>query len=229
MCEVKDFEVKKFDIEKLIYKKNPTILIMGKRGSGKTTLVKDIIHKNIHKYINNDNIIFASTGRGDNFGEYKIDNIMKNNIIQTEYNEDILKEYLNKKMIDIKENIRENTYVIFDDVIYSNKVVKTDKFLQDLQLNNRHYLITSIFTQQYPIKFPIEFQMNFDYIILVGDDFISNLRKIYDYYAGIFPSFDSFRQIHRELTEDHRCMIIDNTIRSGDIRDIISWYKVDIL
>ena len=43
----------------------------------------------------------------------------------------------------------------------------------------------------------------------------------------MFPTFDSFREVFKELTEDCSCMVIDNTSHNLNIDDKIFWYKVD--
>ena len=223
------YKFKKFDINKIINEENPSILIIGESSAGKTTLIKDFIHRNTHKYITNDNIVFASfRGRGHDFFKYRDDHIIKENYINTEYNENILEEHINKKINEINKNNKENTYIILDGVIHTNKVFNTDKSLQEIQFNGKHYFITSIITQQYPIQMTPEYRANFDYIILFNVTIKSSIKKIYDYYGGMFPTFDTFYNFFKEFTFDHGCMIIDNTIHHGDASDIISWYKVDI-
>jgi hypothetical protein len=77
-----------------------------------------------------------------------------------------------------------------------------------------------------------ELRTQFDYIFLLADDFYSNLRRIYDHYAGMFPTFESFRQIFKQLTADYGCMVIANTTR-GKVKmnedagflNKIFWYK----
>lgn len=79
------FPVKKFDIKKLLSLRNPHILIIGKRGTGKTTLIKDILHQNSDKFEQNSNIIFSPTDYlYKSYSNDKI-NIIKNNIIKNKF------------------------------------------------------------------------------------------------------------------------------------------------
>jgi hypothetical protein len=78
---------------------------------------------------------------------------------------------------------------------------------------------------QYPLNLTPEIRSNFDYIFLFADNLISNLKRIYDYYAGnIFPDFDSFLTVFDQLTKDYGCMIISN---QNDLKglDRIFWFR----
>ena len=78
---------------------------------------------------------------------------------------------------------------------------------------------------QFPLGITPELRNNFDYIFLLADDIISNLKRMYDHYAGVFPTFESFRQIFTQLTEDHGAMVIVNKGAKKTIFEKIFWYK----
>ena len=48
---------------------------------------------------------------------------------------------------------------------------------------------------------PPEMRSNFDYIFLLAEDFISNRKRLYEHYAGMFPNFDIFQQVFTEVTK----------------------------
>jgi hypothetical protein len=54
---------------------------------------------------------------------------------------------------------------------------------------------------------------------------ISNRRKLYDQYAGMFPDFDSFCQVMNQCTENFECLVIDNNAKSNKLEDQVFWYK----
>ena len=63
---------------------------------------------------------------------------------------------------------------------------------------------------QFPIAMSQELRNNFDYVFLLQDNIISNIKRIYDHYAGIFPTLNSFRQVYEGLTQDFSSMVIIN-------------------
>jgi hypothetical protein len=60
------------------------------------------------------------------------------------------------------------------------------------------------------------------------ENIISNRRRIYDNYAGMFPTFDAFCQVMDQCTQNYECLVIDNTSQSSKLEDCIFWYKADI-
>ena len=78
---------------------------------------------------------------------------------------------------------------------------------------------------QFPLGIPPEMRSNFDYIFLLADDFISNRKRLYDHYAGMFPDFNTFQQVFLDLTENYGCMVINNRVHSKDITEKVFWYR----
>jgi hypothetical protein len=89
----------------------------------------------------------------------------------------------------------------------------------------RHYQLTFILSMQYSLGIQPELRSNFDYVFLLGEDFINNRKKLYEHYAGMFPSRELFDQVFLQVTDDYGVMVINNRLRSSDIRKKVFWYK----
>ena len=89
----------------------------------------------------------------------------------------------------------------------------------------RHYQLTFILSMQYSLGIQPELRSNFDYVFLLGEDFINNRKKLYEHYAGMFPSRELFDQVFLQVTDDYGVMVINNRLRSNDIRKKVFWYK----
>jgi len=100
-----------------------------------------------------------------------------------------------------------------------------DPNILELFFNGRHHHISFILTMQYAVGIPPEMRSNFDYIFLLAEDIISNRKRLYEHYAGMFPSFDVFQQVFTEVTENYGIMVINNRIHSKNITDKVYWYK----
>ena len=79
---------------------------------------------------------------------------------------------------------------------------------------------------QYAVGIPPEMRSNFDYIFLLAEDFISNQKRLYEHYAGMFPSFDIFKQVFAEVTQNYGVMVINNRIHSSNITDKVFGTKL---
>ncbi len=137
-----------------------------------------------------------------------------------------------KKMI-YKEKMKEKEgkkvdprcFIIMDDCLGQKGKWVRDQPIQELIFNGRHYKIMYILTMQYPLGITPELRSNFDYIFLLKEDFVSNLKRMYDHYAGMFPSFDSFRQVFSQLTDDFGSMVIVNRGAKASLFEKIYHYK----
>lgn len=206
---------------------NPSILMIAKRGSGKSWVTKAILFK-FHK-IPVGAII--STTEKDNpfFSEFFPDTY-----IYYKYESHIIKKILIRQKLMLKkarEKKEQGRYidpravVVMDDCLADKGSWARDPPIMDLLFNGRHRQITYILTMQYPLGIKPELRSNFDYVFLLAEDYISNMKKLYDHYAGMFPDFNSFREIFRQLTSDFGAMVIKNRGARANLFDKIAFYK----
>ena len=112
-----------------------------------------------------------------------------------------------------------------DDCMSSKHMWLKDPKMLAIFNEGRHYKIIFILTMQYCLGIQPELRSNFDWIFLLTEDFKTNRKKLYDHYAGMFPSLDIFEQVFSQLTANYGCMIINNKCRDPDITKKIFWYK----
>jgi len=217
--------IRQFKLENMV--DNPAIVMIAKRGSGKSWVVRAIIH---HFRSIPCGIVIAPTDRMNSFYndffpdsyihyEYKSELMMRLLQRQTEMIEKKKQKIKNGKKVDAR------TYCIMDDCLSSKGSWMRDQPIQELLYNGRHYEIMYILTMQYPLGITPELRSNFDYIFLLKEEYISNQKKLYDHYAGMFPNFDSFRQVFAGLVADFGCMVIDNRRDVNISLERIFWYK----
>ena len=78
---------------------------------------------------------------------------------------------------------------------------------------------------QYPLGIPPNLRTNIDYVFILREPYITNRKRIYDNYAGMFPNFEAFSQVMDQCTENYECLVIDNNSKSNKLEDQIFWYK----
>ena len=220
---------------------DPAIVMVAKRGSGKSICVRAILDyfKDIPV-----GLIIAPTDRMNCFyGKWFPDSY----IFYT-YKSEIIEKVLARQRIIIDKNkkrIKENierekqgkklrkmidtrSFVVMDDCLGQKGSWVRDPSIQEMLFNGRHYKIMYILTMQFPLGITPELRSNFDYVFLLAEDYISNLKRIYDHYAGMFPSFDSFRQVFSQLTSDYGSMVIVNRGVRKTLFEKIFYYKAPI-
>ena len=58
------------------------------------------------------------------------------------------------------------------------------------------------------------------------EPYIANRKRIYENYAGIFPTFESFCQVMDQCTENYECLVINNNVNLINFKSIF-WYKAE--
>lgn len=226
--ELKDgntLPIRQFKLENMV--ENPAIVMIAKRGSGKSWVVRAILH---HFRTVPCGIVIAPTDRMNSF----YNDFFPDSYIHYEYKSDIMQRLLQRQIMMIekkKQKIKNGkkldarTYCIMDDCLSLKGSWMRDQPIQEILYNGRHYEIMYILTMQYPLGITPELRSNFDYIFLLKEEYISNQKKIFDHYAGMFPNFDSFRQVFSCLVADYGCMVIDNRRDVNISLERIFWFK----
>ena len=153
--------------------------------------------------------------------------------IHHEYNSEIVNSLLDKQRKSLKKQRRENgepkkdtsSLLVMDDCMSSSRKWLKDPNILTILNEGRHYQLTFILSMQYALSIHPELRSNFDYIFMLGEDFVSNRKRLYEHYAGMFKNKADFEQVFTALTENYGCMVINNRIRSSDIEKKIFWYK----
>ena len=155
--------------------------------------------------------------------------------IHDEYNTAIIENILKRQKTVMKQikkemeaykrtSIDPRAFVILDDCLYDNKWTK-DKMMRLLFMNGRHWKVMLIITMQYPLGIPPNLRTNIDYVFILREPYIANRRRIWENYAGMFPTFESFCQVMDQCTENFECLVINNNSKSNKLQDQIFWYK----
>jgi Poxvirus A32 protein len=209
---------------------NPSIVMIAKRGSGKSVVCKAILNHFSNIPVG---MVIAPTDRMNCF----YGNFFPNSYVHYNYRSDIIERllYRQDRMIEKRKKkerrggkqLDSRAFIVMDDCLSKKGTWMKDQPILELLYNGRHYDIMYILTMQYPLGITPELRGNFDYIFLLAEDFVSNLKRIYDHYAGMFPDFNSFRQTFVQLTADFNCMVIVNRGARASFLEKIYWYKAE--
>ena len=123
-----------------------------------------------------------------------------------------------------KTSIDARAFVILDDCLYDSSWAR-EKLMRLLFMNGRHWKIMLVITMQYPLGVPPNLRTNIDYTFILREPYITNRKRIYENYAGMFPTFESFCQVMDQCTENYECLVISNNAKSNKLVDQIFWYK----
>ena len=219
-------QIKKFNLSEMA--EHCTIAMIAKRASGKSYLTREIMY---HKRHMPSAIAISKTEKLNKF----YSEFIPESFIFSDYEPEILGKIYERQAKMNQDNKRrkddgkkekdDRIMLIMDDCMSSKGSWLKDPNILELFFNGRHHHLSFILTMQFSLGIPPELRSNFDYIFLLAEDFISNRKRLYEHYAGMFPSFDIFTQVFNDITEDFGCMVINNRVHSKNITDKVFWYK----
>jgi len=227
-------ELKKFNMRDISFKadenKGPVVVLIGRRDTGKSYLVRDLLF--YHQDIPIGTVI-SGTEAGNGFYGSHVPKLF----IHDEYNAAIIENILKRQKTVLKQvkkemdqyrksNIDPRAFVILDDCLYDATWTK-DKMMRLLFMNGRHWKIMLIITMQYPLGIPPNLRTNIDYVFILREPYLTNRKRIWENYAGMFPTFESFCQVMDQCTENFECLVINNNSKSNKLHDQIFWYKAE--
>lgn len=219
-------ELKKFDISRV--KDDSVVVLIGKRRTGKSYLVKDLLY--YHTDIPTGTVISGTEGSNRFYGDF-VPNMFIYEDVTSELMENVVKrQKMIKKKIEKEKRsygrskIDPRTFVILDDCLYDSSWAK-DVNIRSLFMNGRHFPAMFIITMQYPLGIPPNLRTNIDYVFILRENIFANRKRIYENYAGMFPTFEIFCQVMDQCTENYECLVIDNSSISNKLEDCVFYYR----
>jgi len=225
-----NFDIQYFDINEIRKRcemdshKSPMIVIIGKKDTGKSFLVKDILYHTRDAYP--IGTVISGTEVANEFFQHMV----PSKLIHDKYKPEIILSTI-KRQLGIKQarnqgktNQDPRAFLILDDCLYDNSWIQQDS-TRYVFMNGRHIDLTTMITMQYPLGVTPNLRTNIDFIFILRETMIGNRKRIYENYAGMFPTFDMFCQFMDSCTNNYECLVICNGIQSNRLEDQVFWYK----
>ena len=225
-----NLSLKKFDMASI--KDDSVVVLVGKRNTGKSVLVKDLLSYKTDMPVGT---VISPTEMANCFYGSMIPPLF----IHGEYSDEIVQKILLRQMKVInkiksdeqrgggKSRIDPRAFLILDDCLYDSSWTKS-KYVRSLFMNGRHYKMMFLITMQFALGIPPNLRTNIDYVFILRENIISNRKRLYDSYAGVFPSFEIFCSVMDQCTENFECLVICNNAKSNKLEDQVFWYKADM-
>lgn len=195
-----------------------TIAILGRRKSGKTTLIKDITRRlDFHS-----KTIFGYEREYSSGTTTQESNVVE---ILEEYSESVVDAVLHAQKIKRlgDPEISECHLIVADDRLHTGW---SSNVLTSLFCNNRSLRIGVIFTLHYPLGIRPRLRDNVDFVFIFKETNPDALRSLYKYWCVMFSTFEEFVDVFESITEaPYWCMVISNTVTSNTATRVFR-YKV---
>jgi len=231
-----NFQIKKFNMGNIIdrceidSRKSPMIVIIGKKDTGKSFLVRDVL-ANARGCFPIGTVI-SGTEVANEFFQHMV----PSKFIHDKYNAKIVTDAITRQLgAKTKRNQSKNqgggvsnidprAFLILDDCLYDASWIKEES-TRYVFMNGRHIDLMTIITMQYPLGITPNLRTNVDFIFILRETILGNRRRIYENYAGMFPTFEMFCTFMDQCTENFECLVICNGVQSNRLEDQVFWYK----
>ncbi|KAG5187365.1 hypothetical protein JKP88DRAFT_161720 [Tribonema minus] len=218
--------VKRFDMSKLT-KKHFTLVLTGKRGSGKSFLCKDIIF-HLHEAKYPRCCIFSQTENANGFFSEFVPGIFIHSPFDLNVLANIIKQQkdliMRQKLGQIPADQDTRLLLVLDDCAYDRRILASP-VMREIMMNGRHYFISLIVTLQYLVDLAPSLRANVDVALFLKDNIRGNRERVWKHFAGFYENFHVFEAVFESCTANFECFCVDNTLSSTRHEDIVSYYK----
>jgi len=199
--------------------KGVKIVVLGKAGTGKSTLIQDICLSKAH--LISCAQIFSGTEDSNQAYSSKFPPCCIYNKLDLQ----AMENFVTRQKI-AKDWIPNNVWALqlVDDCADDTSVLKRPIF-QSIFKNGRHWNMIFILSLQYCMDILPSIRSNIDYTFILRESIQKNRKSLCENYAGIIPSFQMFEEIMNTITEDFTALVINNKSTSNKLEDCVFWYK----
>lgn len=199
---------------------NRTCMIIGKRNTGKSVLLKDIMYHKRHLPVG---MVMSGTEEGNSW----FSGWVPDSFIYSGFNKTAVEKLIKRSQRMCKMQRKQNSFLVLDDCMYDKKVMQ-EVCMRQLFMNGRHWGIFLAVTAQYVMDIPIAIRSNCDYVFVMKENILAVRERLWKMFFGVFRTFEAFNAVMDACTEDYSCLVFDNTTQSNRIEDIVFWYKADL-
>ncbi len=235
--------IKKMEMNNISF--NSTICIYGKRATGKSILVKDIL---LSKHNTSRGMVITSIDEEYNKFYSKI---IKPEFIYNKYNPKLGEAFIKEQMKILNEEkdatlhtdkimVSTTAFIVVDsyfddesvdngnnDNNYGKNKWTDDKSIQNMWINSRNLNILNIISISHTHAIPPLFRGNINYMFIFCESYNMNRKYLYEKYVPFIPTFKIFQELMDKYTNNYGCLVIDLYCITDNIEDYIYWYKAN--
>ena len=202
-------------------KKDTIILLVGKRGTGKSTLLADI------SFHLRDKVDFSIGMSPTEDTTQSMGAFIPTSTIYSEYKESVIEDLMDMQKNMWRAGRGKHCLVVLDDCCYDKKILRS-KLIREIFMNGRHRRITLILSAQYVMDLPPDLRTQIDYVFALRENVVANRDRLWKQFFGFFSKFRDFCTTMDECTENFSALVCDNkTAKGNTIEDCVFWYKAE--
>lgn len=213
-----EFRIRKFNPRNM--EPDTVNLFIGKRNSGKSFLMKDILYHARRRYPAGN--VISGTDHVNHF----YDKFIPGMLIHREYDAIVLEKLFKRQEKAKAEGWQTpGAFLVMDDCL-SDRKWQYDPLVRRLFLEGRHYHLLCLLGLQNPMSLFSDMRGQADYVFILRNSILEERKKIHKNYCG-FVDYDTFEALMDTCTEDYGCLVVDKVTRSNKKEDQIFYYKAE--
>ena len=194
------------------------IVIIGKPGTGKTTLITSLLYEKSHIFPSG----VAMSGTEDSNGHYS--KLFPSTFVYNALDKNVIEQFVSRQKLAKNHLPNPWNILLLDDCTDDPKLFNDPLFL-GLYKNGRHWKMLFILSLQYALDIKPAIRTNIDGTFILREPNLRNRKILHDNFAGVIPDFTLFCEILDQLTDDYTALYIHNATTSNKMEDCIFWYK----
>lgn len=194
------------------------IVIIGKPGTGKTTLITSLLYEKSHIFPAG----VAMSGTEDSNGHYS--KIFPSTFVFNALDKPVIEHFISRQKLAKQHLPNPWAILLLDDCTDDPKIFNDPMFL-GLYKNGRHWKCLFILSLQYSLDIKPAIRTNIDGTFILRETNLRNRRILWENYSSVVGDFQTFCDIMDQLTNDYTALYIHNATTSSNIEDCVFWYK----
>lgn len=210
------FEVGKFKIDTL--KTGQTNMIVGKRGTGKTALLRHLLTAGGNRW----DFVVGMTPTPETYDV--LVEMFPESCVHRDYDAGVIESLLDTLRALNGVNIRPRVLLVLDDCVYDNRILKGNA-MRDLHKYARSLNIEFYNVVQYTMDMPKAMRSQVDRVFALREPQKAHRENLYRNFFGVFPTYDAFSAAFDACTEDYACMVADAAVSGLPAEGSVFWYR----
>ncbi|AGO83209.1 hypothetical protein pdul_cds_958 [Pandoravirus dulcis] len=215
-CPSEALVLRKFD--RALHKPSRVNLIVGKRGTGRSVLLKDLLCSKGNAW----DVVVGMSPTPESRDMLR--EMFPASCVHDGYDSSIVERIVLTARTLCHVGFHPRVLLVLDDCMFDARVLKST-MMRDLHMNARHLGIEVYNTVQYVMDMPKALRSEIDYVFALREPQHAYRENLYKNFFGIFPTYNEFSAAFDACTENYACMVVDSTAKTNAIEDSAFWYR----